>query len=192
MTALLLTLSAIVTIGAAVPYIIEIIRGKAKPRVVSWFTWTLLTAIAAMASFADGQYPAAIFSACAALETGLIVVLGLKHGDRKFTRLDIVCQVSALVGVALWLVFDSPAIAVLASIAIDLIGCIPTLVHSWQKPYEETWITFLLMSIGGGLALLVVGSWAVTAVAYPLYIFIINLLLMAVIMGRLKYAVAVG
>ena len=189
MTGILIVLSSVVTIVAAVPYIIAIIGGRTKPRVVSWFTWTLITAIAAAASFADGQYPAAILSLCAAIETGLVVVLGLKHGDRKFERIDVICQAGALVGVALWLLLDSPAIAVAASVLIDLIGCIPTVLHSWRRPYEETWLTFLLSGIGGGLTLAVVGSWEVTAVAYPLYILLINLVMAAIILLRLRHGV---
>lgn len=186
----LIILSGIITITAAIPYIIEIVRGKAKPRIVSWFTWSLITAIASAASFADHQYPAAILSLCAAIETMIVVVLGLKHGDRKFEMIDIICQLGALVGVVLWLVFDSPAIAVIATVAIDLVGCIPTLIHAWRRPYEETWLTFLLSAVGGGLTLLVAGSWKVTAIAYPIYIFLINLVIAAFILIRLKYAVA--
>jgi len=175
---LLITLSAIVTIGGAVPYILAIIRGTTKPRVVSWFTWTLLTGIAAAASLSDHQYAAGILSLSATFEVGLIVILGLKHGDRKFDKTDIICQAAALVGLALWLVFNSPGIAVLASMVIDFIGCIPTIKHSWQKPHEETWFTFALSSLGGGLALLAVRSWALTAIGYPLYIFVINIFMM--------------
>jgi hypothetical protein len=94
---------------------------------------------AGTASLADHQYPAAVLSFCSAFGTGLIVVLGLRYGDRKFAALDIVCQAAALAGVVLWLLLDSPVIAVLIMVAIDLIGCVPTIVHSWHKPYEETW-----------------------------------------------------
>ncbi len=189
MKEVLIVLSGIITIGAAIPYMIAIVRGKTKPRVVSWFTWTLITAIASAASFADHQYPAAILSLCAAVETLMVVILGLKHGDRKFERVDIICQIGAIVGVVLWLVFNSPAIAVVASLVIDLVGCIPTLIHAWQKPHEETWLTFLLSAIGGGITLLVAGNWKITAIAYPVYILLINIIIALFIVVRLKYAV---
>jgi hypothetical protein len=190
MTNIIIILSSIVTLASAVPYIIEIVRGKTKPRVVSWFTWTLITAIAAAASYVDGKYPAAILSLCAVIETLSIVILGLKYGDRKFDRLDIVCQVGALVGLGLWLLLKSPAIAVLAMIAIDLIGCVPTIAHAWKRPNEETWLTFLLAGIGGGLTLAVVGAWTVTSMGYPLYILVINIIITLIIVGRMKYVLA--
>jgi hypothetical protein len=187
-TTILIALSAIVTIGSAIPYIIGIIRGQTKPRIVSWFIWTVLTGIAAAASFVDGQYPAAILSLCAAVETGLIVILGLRHGDRSFSRLDVVCLLGAVAGLILWFIFNSPAVAVLAVLAIDVIGVIPTLHHSWQHPSEENWLTFLMAAIGGGLTLVVVENWQVTAVAYPLYILLVNLLVAGVILGRIRSA----
>lgn len=171
-------------ISSAVPYIIEIIRGKTKPRIVSWAIWTLLTSIATAASFVDGQYPAAALSLAVTIQTGSIVVLGLRHGDRKLTRLDVVCVIGAVVGLVLWYVFNSPAIAVLAAVTIDLIGVIPTIHHAWWRPSEETWLTFLMASLSGGLTVLVAGSWRATAIAYPLYLLIINLLIVVVLLGR--------
>lgn len=170
----------------------EIIKGKTKPRVVSWFTWSLITVIAGSASLADGQYPAAILSFCAAFETLLVVVLGWRHGDRKLEWLDIACQAGAIVGLALWLAFDSPAIAVIATVVIDLVGSVPTLAHAWRRPHEETWITFLLSGVGAGLALAVAGDWRITAVAYPLYLLLINVLIAGLILGRLRYDAVSG
>ena len=178
----IIVLSSIITVASVIPYLIGIVRGKTKPRIVSWFTWTLLTGIACAASFADGQIPAAILMLCASIETALIVVLGFKHGDRKFEKLDIVCQIAALAGLGLWWIFDSPALAVWAAVIIDLIGAVPTIKHSWQKPHEETWITFALAAVGGGLTLLIAGEWKATAVAYPLYILVINVVLAAIIL----------
>jgi hypothetical protein len=185
----LIIASSLISVSASAPYIVEVLRGKTKPRVVSWLTWTMLTAIAGAASLADHQYPAAILSFCSAFSTGLIVVLGLRYGDRKFTSLDIVCQAAALAGLALWLLLDSPVAAVLTMVTIDLVGCVPTIVHSWHKPYEETWIAFAMSSLAAALTLAAVNSgWQVTAVAYPIYLVLANIILAAVIIVRLKYA----
>ncbi len=135
MTTLLIIASSILTVGSVLPYIMDIIRGKTKPRVVSWFTWTLLTGVAFAAAFADKEYPTAILLFFASLATLLVVILGWKHGDRKFERLDLLCQLGVVLGLVLWFIFDSPWVAVLAVVAIDLVGAIPTLIHSWVKPH---------------------------------------------------------
>lgn len=182
----LVIISSILTIVSVVPYIREILKGKAKPRIVSWFTWSLLTGIACAASFADKQYPSAILMFFATIETLIIVLLGFKHGDRKFGRFDITCQLAAIVGIGLWLAFNSPTIAVAAAVLIDLVGALPTIKHAWQKPGEETALTFALAGIGGLCTVLAAGNWKITAVAYPMYIFLCNVVIVAFIIGRTK------
>ena len=183
MQTLLIAVSTVLTLVSAVPYIIEIIRHKTKPRIVSWFTWSLLTGIACAASFADGKVASGILMLAATVETMAIVVLGFAYGDRKFERLDIICQLGAIVGLLLWLIFNSPAIAVIAAVVIDCVGMIPTVKHSWQRPYEETWSTFFLAGVGAIATVFAAGVWTITSVAYPLYIVVANLLLTSLVLG---------
>jgi len=189
MKTVLIVLSCVFTFASALPYIRDIIKGKTKPRVVSWFTWSLLTGIAAVATFADHQYAAAVLLLFATFETAAITLLGLRHGDRKFERFDIFCQVGAIVGLILWLVFDSPAVAVVATVAIDFVGALPTFKHQWQKPYEETWSAFFLAALGAICTVAATTKWSVTAVVYPLYIVVANVVGCTIILMRTKYAV---
>lgn len=183
----LVVIGSLLTLGSVLPYIRDVVRSKTKPRIVSWFTWSLLTGISLAASLSDHAYASAALLAAATLATAIVVVLGLRFGDRTFERMDIICQVSALVGLGLWLMFDSPAIAVLASVAIDLVGALPTLKHTWQKPYEETSLTFLVSSVGAMFILLATTTWRVTTLAYPIYLVVINGLLGMVIVVRHRY-----
>ena len=186
----LIILSSVLTIGGIVPYLAEVIRGKTKPRIVSWFTWTLLTIIGCAATFADHDWASGTLLAAASLVTFSVVVFGLRYGDRRFERFDVVCQAAAVVGLVLWLTFDSPLIAVLASVAIDCVGAAPSLRHSWQKPYEETAITFALGSAGALATLIATRPFRLTAVAYPMYLVLMNASFAIVIVARRKYAVA--
>ena len=188
MRTFLIVLSSILTLGCALPYVVEIIRGKTKPRIVSWFTWSLLSGIACVASFTDKEYATGILMIFATIETLLIVALGFKHGDRHIERFDIICQIAALVGIVLWLIFNSPAIAVIAAVTIDLIGALPTFKHAWQKPYEETAITFVMAAMGAFCTLLVVRDWKITAILYPAYILLVNASQGTIILLRAKYA----
>jgi ribose/xylose/arabinose/galactoside ABC-type transport system permease subunit len=149
----------------------------------------LLTTVACAASFADAQYPAGILLLAGTLATFSVVVLGWRYGDRSLGRFDVCCLIGVLVGLALWQLFNSPAIAVMATVVIDLIGALPTFTHAWQKPHEETWITFALGGVGALCTVVVTESLEVTAIAFPLYLTVCNLLLAAVIIGRHKYAI---
>lgn len=143
--------AAVVTIGSVVPYARDILKGTTKPNIVSWITWTLLTGIATVAELSAHQYITAIFTASAVFETTLIVILGLRYGYAKYTRFDAVCQIGALSGFFFWWLFNTPAAAVIATVSIDFVGALPTIRHSYRAPHEETWLTFAMAGVGGGI-----------------------------------------
>lgn len=189
MKTILIVLSSVLIVGSLMPYLRDIVRGKTKPRIVSWFTWMVLTAITGAAALSDHSYPTAIMMLIDVFCTAAVVILGWRLGDKKFVPLDIVCQLGALVGLLLWFKTDSPAAAVITTTVIDAIGTVPTLVHSWQKPYEETWVTFAFSAVAAVLTLIVSNNWHVTSSLPPVYLFLVNAVLTLVIVLRYKHAV---
>ncbi len=188
MQTLLIVLSTSLTLLSVVPYLIDIWRGKTKPNLVSWITWTLLTTIATVAALSAGEVVTAILTGFSALETGLVVAFGLiKRAYVRYERFDVICQVAALVGVALWFLFDSPLIAIIASVTIDFIGGLPTLRHAWRRPNEETWQTYGLSAVANILAIVALESYTVISMLYILYLAIANSAFAAVIIYRKRY-----
>ena len=66
---ILLTLSAVIMIVAVVPYLIDVVRQKTKPRVVTWFIWTVLMLIAGFAAVDAGATASAVISFTSAFTT---------------------------------------------------------------------------------------------------------------------------
>jgi hypothetical protein len=188
MKTLFLVFASLITVSAVIPYLRDIVKGTTKPNLVSWITWTLITGIATAAEIAAHEYVTAIFTGAAMLETASVVAFGLRHGFVKYARFDVVCQISAIVGLILWQLFNSPSIGVVASVVIDFIGVLPTVRHSWLKPHEETWSTFALSGVGGVFGVLALTSYNTTSLTYPLYIVVINVLTSTVIVTRQKAA----
>jgi hypothetical protein len=181
---ILLFISVILTVVSVIPYSRDILQGKTRPNIVSWITWFLLGLVATVAAVAAGEYKAAIFSSAAVMETSLIVVLGLRYGYVKYARFDVVCQVGVLVGLGLWWIFNSPALAVIAVVTIDLIGALPTVRHSWMRPYEETWISYAVCSFAAILALLALNTYNWVSLPYAIYIVLINALITLILLIR--------
>lgn len=181
-----LVLAAVVTVVAIIPYARDILKGTTKPNIVSWITWTLLTGIATAAEIAAHEYVAAVFTGAAVVETGLIVVLGLRHGYVKYTTFDIVCQIGAVVGIIMWQLFNSPEIGVVASVSVDFIGALPTLRHSWNEPGEETWSTYAISGVGAIFAILALDTYNWVNLPYAVYIVTINAVLALMIISRGK------
>src|SRR3954468_4729706 len=80
----LMALGALLILASAVPYLLDITRGRTRPLIFSWIVWTLLGAIATVAAYTEGEYPSAALTAAASVETGSIVALGWTYGIREF------------------------------------------------------------------------------------------------------------
>ena len=102
----------------------------------------------------------------------------------RYERFDVVCQIAALVGITLWLLFDSPVIAVVASVTIDLIAGLPTLRHAWRSPHEETWQTFALAAMASILGIFALENYTIVSASYMLYLAVANTIFTAVILYR--------
>lgn len=95
-----------------------------------------------------------------------------------------VCQVSALLGLVFWLVFNSPTIGIVVPLAVDFIGALPTMRHSWLKPAEETWQAFAFGIIAPMFTILSLTRFNIASLAFPLYLFASNTTLVLIITLR--------
>jgi hypothetical protein len=183
----LLTLTgATLVVFSAVPYVIDIVRGKTRPNVVSWFTWALIITIGAFAALSAHQTRTAIITFGDAAQVVIILLLGLKFGYAKFSLFDGICQVSAIAGLILWFIFNDPLLAIVVGIVVDLIAALPTYRHSWLQPNEETWQSYAISSLGAAVGLASLTSFTATSLAYPSYLFILGLSISATIVIRRK------
>lgn len=165
-----LLVPALVTLGAFVPYLRDVVRGVTKPNMASWTTWTVLTALATAAELAAGELGTALITGAAMVGNASIALLGFRYGPRTYTRFDGSCQLAALLGLVLWQVFDTPLIAVVGSVVLDLIAALPTFRHAWLAPHEETWSTFAVAGGGSVLALVALEEHNWVSVTFPAYI----------------------
>lgn len=175
MRIVIITISCVISILASVPYQLDVVRGKSKPRLASWLIWGILAALAGTAALADHQIPAGVFALSNCGEDFLVVLLGLKLGDRKFERLDIFGFMAAIIGIWILLILRLPTATVLVVIATDIFGTLPTIKHSWLKPYNETLYTFLMFVVADWLILLVANFSIFTSYAWPAYLLVADL-----------------
>lgn len=177
-------IGSLILLTGMVPYILDTVKGKTKPNVVSWFTWTLLTTIGTFAALSEGAITTAILSGASALATLSVTILGLKRGIKHYTFFDGVCQVAALVGVVLWQITKQPELAVAIVVATDIIASLPTQKHAWQEPFAETWQAFAAGAIGSGMALATVTQFTFVALAYPTWLALANFITVGIIAYR--------
>jgi len=172
-----LVASGVLTLVSAIPYLRDIIQRKTKPRIVTWFNWSLLTGIATAAAIADHQWPSAVITGAATIATSLIVIFGLHYGDTKIESFDVACQLTAILGLVLWLITNDPLIAIAITVFVDFIAGLPTFRHAWQKPQEETASAFLIAVVGSLFAIAALNEPNLSGVLYPIYITLANAVL---------------
>lgn len=182
MRPVLVASSSVLALAATIPYVRDIVRGRTKPRLVSWLVWSVLLGISSAAAFATRQLPAGVLSLCDALACALVVLLGYKHGHRTLGRLDVACLLGAGMALGLWGLVKSAAVAVVVVVVTDFLGAIPTFRHSWLRPYEETWMAFALSGLSGAVTLLAANFAVLTAIVYPLYILVANFIIVTLLL----------
>jgi hypothetical protein len=177
--------SVIIVLFCTLPYILDTVKKKTRPNIVTWGVWSALIAIGAAALFASHETNAALLLTGDFVATFAVVVVGLKYGTAKLDRFDLFCLLGALVGLALWLIFNSPMIAIIATIVIDFIGTVPTVRHSYHHPEEETSITFALGVVATTFTLLSLQNYTFSAWVYPAYLLFSNgLLFVTILLGQ--------
>ncbi|HSW81112.1 MAG TPA: hypothetical protein VLG40_01830 [Candidatus Saccharimonas sp.] len=177
-------ISAVLTFVAVAPYLRDTIKGKTRPNIVTWSTWTLLTVINTVIAVNAGAWQTAIFSIGATLATGSIMIVGFTRGIKKYTMFDIVCQLFALCGIPLWLLTGQPALAVFILMCVDFAGGLPTLRHAWRSPGEETWQTFAISAFAGSLTVVSLSQYNFVSLAMPLYITLFDAVMLYIVLYR--------
>ena len=178
--------AGVISFLSVTPYIIDEIRGKTKPNIVSWITWTILSGIVTAAAFAAHQPRTAFLTLGDGAATLIVVLLGFRYGFAKFTKFDAICQIAALAGIVLWLVLGSPLTAIVIAIAIDCVGTLPTLRHCWIDPQEETWQTFSIDVFASMLTLFSLAVFTATSLISPIYFLLINGAVVFIVVYRRK------
>ena len=186
-------LSSALTAAAALPYIIDIGRGRARPRIASWSIWAVVQAIGAASGFSAWQLPGACYTLLCATGCAAVVFLGWRHGSRDFGRLDAVCVTLATEGVGLLAVATwAPGLipvswAVAVSVATDFLAYLPTFRHAWLRPDEEPWIPYAMFGAAAGLVLAVADFRVTAGVIYPAYLFAADAAMVIMILASPHY-----
>ena len=183
MTNILIFIGTLLTTASFVPYLRDIIRHGARPRLVSWVIWSLLLGLMTVVSVEEKQWASALVAGVSGLGCLAVVALGLRYASRHVTRLERVTLMGALLGIALWFVVGSPLVVMMIALAVDALAYIPTFIHGWQEPEEESVLAFACAGVGEAIILMAV--WMQHApllgMLYPLYAGVFSLAMVATI-----------
>lgn len=180
-------LSSLLAFISPLVYAKAILKGQARPHRTTRFVLLLITSLATASLFAQHDTVAVWLAGVSALQTILLFVLSIHHGMGGWAKTDVLCLLVALAGIVLWQTTKEPSLALYASIAADFTGMIPAIIKTYKYPNTEIWSFFLLDFFAAIFSLLALKAWTVREFSYPLYIMVINLIMVLLIILRPKF-----
>lgn len=177
-------IAVILTFVGYVPYINDILKKKTKPHVFTWFiaSFAGYTAWALQILGGAGVGSWALFTASTACL--LIFILSLRIGDKDITRSDILFLILSLVALFLWLVVKQPVWSAILINLVEVIGFIPTIRKSWNKPYSETLFTYEICVVRHGLSIFALQKFNILTAMSPVAWVITNIAISAILIVR--------
>ena len=177
-------LAVVVAFVGYIPYLRDTIIGKTKPHIFSWFLWFLASFIAFGLQWSKGAGAGSYANFAMGLICLVLFVLSFKNGTKNIRKADIVSLVLAIVAIFLWLVVDQPVWSIILIVIIDIFSFTPTFIKSWDKPYEETLITWFLTIIRQILILLSIAEINFVTVFFPSYALVVNIAFFILLITR--------
>jgi len=184
-------IAGILALGSFLTYYYAILRGKASPSRVTWFTLTIVGVMIASSYYAIGARETIWVPIGYVIGPLITFILSIKYGEGGYTLLDKICILLVLISVVVWYISGSALLTLLISILIDFIGIIPTIIKSYARPESEYLPSWLLTFIVSILNLLAISKWEFSIYVYPIYMIIFNglilyFLLIPILLKRFK------
>lgn len=181
MSAFFIFLSSLLLFISPLIYAKAILKGQARPHRTTRFVLLLITSLATASLFAQHDTVAIWLAGVSSLQSILLFGLSIKYGMGGWAKTDVLCLVVAFTGIILWQTTKEPSLALYASISADFTGMIPAIIKTYKYPHTEIWSFFLLDVFAAILTMSALRSWKVQEYSYPLYIMIINSIMVLLI-----------
>lgn len=161
---------------AFIPFIIAILKGKAKPSIITWTVWSIVNLLLLKSYYDSGAHntlwvPIAFFAGDV-----IICLLSFKYGERIVTTLDKIVIGLTAINIFVIILFSYNHSLVLGlSVATLFIGGLPTIKKSWLRPQNENRLVWTMFGIAAILNLISIEDWSrIAIVAHPMYVFSID------------------
>jgi len=165
-------IGAVIASFGGLYYLIDTIKGRAKPNRITWLLWGILPMIIFVAQRVQGVEELSWVSFAAGFTPFLVFAASFlnKKAYWKTNRLDYYLMVSAFIGIILWAITDNANLAIFFVIIADTLAALPTIIKAYRYPQTESWIAFTISTFG-----FAVGLFAIQEFTFENYAFLIYL-----------------
>lgn len=178
---ILIFTSSVLALVSPIVYARAVLRGEAKPHRTTRLVLLIITSLATASLIASGNRVAIYLAGVSTFQSIIVFILSIKYGMGGWEKSDIGCLVIAMTGIFFWQITKDPKIGLYFSILADFVGMIPTIIKTYKNPETEIWLFFGMDSLAGFLNILAIKNWTVSEVIFPVYIMMINLVMVILI-----------
>jgi len=174
--------SLIQLIGCA-SYIKDTIKGVTKPNRVTWLLWSIAPIIATIAALSKGVTIAVLPTFVAGFGPLLVFLATFinRNSYWKLGKNDYICGAFSILALILWGITNEANIAIIFAILSDFTAALPTFIKSWKEPKSESIAPFTTGLISTSTTFFALTMWNFAELAFPIYLLIINTLLILTI-----------
>ncbi|MFH0773671.1 MAG: hypothetical protein V1922_05165 [bacterium] len=184
MKTIFIIISSSLALISPLVYAKAILKGEARPHRTTRLILLIITSLATISLFVQHDTVAIWLAGVLTVQSILIFFLSIKYGMGGWSRTDVLCFVIALFGIMLWQTTKDPSLALYASILADFTGMIPALIKTFHFPETEVWTFYALDVCAAIFSLFAVRSFTIQQFSYPLYIILVNLLMVLFVLRR--------
>lgn len=177
-------IGGIFAVLAYIPYLKGMFAGNTRPHLYTWLIWSITNGTATAGLWYGGGGWGAVSQTISAFLTFAFLILSFRYGTKNITRSDSAVLLLALSAIFIWWLLQSPLLAVLMVTVIDAFGYLPTFRKSFEEPWSEPILTWVMFTFAVVFGLLALSSYNPITVTYLLMSAIANAFLVSICIVR--------
>ena len=184
---ILTVIATAIGVVAFFPYLRDTFSLKTKPHAYTWLIWAITQGTAVFGIWHGGGGWGALNLTIGTLFVIVVFLFSIKYGTKNITKNDTAILIAALSVIIVWWRLDQPLISVIMVSVIDVIGYVPSFRKSYQEPWSETLISWILFSASNIFAILALKEYNLLTVTYLAAITSANIALFLICFFRRKF-----
>lgn len=184
---ILTIIATIIGVVAFFPYLRDIVQLKTKPHAYTWLIWAITQTTAVVGILHGGGGWGSLNLIIGTFFVVCVFLFSLKYGSKNITKGDFIVLVISLCAVLVWWRLDKPILAVIMVSIIDVLGYIPSFRKSYQEPWSETLISWMLFSVSNIFAILALNEYNLLTATYLVAITLANLFIFLICFLRRSF-----
>lgn len=176
-------IAGMLSLYAYIPYIWDTLHGRCQPQRSSWLIWSVPSCVFFATHVQEGADASLFFAAVQCVCTVAVFLTSLRWGMGSLLRFPDVCALCvAGAGLVLWWVTHDPLLALALSIMVGASGGAITIVKAYRFPETESFGPWVMAVVASTLALIAVGELNWVLLAYPMYLWVLRVLIVGAIL----------